>query len=245
VTEWEDAVPDATHDAEVAAARAAVAAVDPAFVVDSFVASLRRRDLPARSAFGSLVVLRHLPAHAWQRSAHFAGERCGVCGLPRTRRADDDFDAEDAVGGYPFQTNHTDVQYATGDLATFPGRRVPEVDDDDRAVLRTLLDAIDALPAEAQLAELSKAVASVVRSNKHQRMILLEVLGFAGVLRPAGHDTYADGWVTRDDANIRQPANRNKREWAYPVRFWQGTDGVDRVQVEHWFGRHLGTTVGR
>lgn len=229
---------DETHDAEVAAARAAVARVDEDAVVDAFVASLRRKALPARSAFGSLAVLRHLPEHDWTKTV-FAGDRCGTCGLPRSRRHDDDFDADEAVGGYPFQAHHTDVRYATGDLATFPHRPVPTVDDDDRATLRALLDALGALPAGAQLTDLLKAIQPVVPGNKHQRMWLLQCLGYAGVLLPTGHEAYADGWVTYDDANTRQPSNRNKREWSYPVRFWEGTDGVDVAHVERWFGRHL------
>jgi hypothetical protein len=232
-------VPPETHDAEVAAARAAVAAVDQDAVVDAFVASLGRRDLPARSAFGSLVVLLHLPAHEWRPSAHFAGESCGICGLPRARRADDVDDPEDAVRRYPRQARHTDVRYATGDLTTSPGRTVTRVHDDDRAVLRRLLDALRALPGAAQLTDLHHAVAPVVRSNQLERTALLEVLGFAGVLLPAGHDAHADGWVTYDDANTRQPANRNKLEWSYPVRFWQGADGVDESHVQRWFGRYL------
>lgn len=227
--------PAVHHDDLVSAAVAAARATDPAAVTAAWVASLTTRDLPARSAFGSLAVLRHLPGHPFTPSARFHPSRCGVCGLAEST----DGPEPERVAGYPFQVRHTDVEYALADLATFPDRAVPVPTAADTACLRAILDAVRALAPTAGLAELRQALTGLFRSNKHQRTILLEQLGYAGILCPADQRHYAGGFVPYDDAESRQPPEYYKREWAYPIRFWTGADGVDEALVRKHFGAHL------
>lgn len=95
-----------------------------------------------------------------------------------------------------------------------------------RAVLAGILDAIRALPDDAQLSDLDRALVGRVASNKLERTVLLEALGYAGILTAKGHPAYADEFITYDEAQSRQPPEPYKREWAYPVRFWSGAYGV-------------------
>lgn len=37
-----------------------------------------------------------------------------------------------------------------------------------------------------------------------------------------------------DDADSRYP--ERKSDWAYPIRFWTGTDGVNEAMVTRYFG---------
>ena len=69
------------HDEAVHAAVAVAARTDVAAVAAAWVSSLTTRDLAARSAFGSHVVLQHLPKHEFTPSTAFHPSNCGVCGL--------------------------------------------------------------------------------------------------------------------------------------------------------------------
>lgn len=225
-----------THDEIVAQAVDAIRYIDRAAVVRAFVGSLATRNLPARSAFGSYAVLRVFAAHAHQPSAIFSPVNCAVCGLPPKR---DSAESDERVANYPFQVQHTDIRYAAFDLATFHSREVDEPTHDAVDRLRRLLDALRWLTADAELTELQKSIGTAFKSNKYERQILLESFGYAGILLPQGKRDYTKGFVTCDDANADQPREFFKREWAYPVRFWTGRDGVNEPSVVSHFGEFL------
>jgi hypothetical protein len=134
---------------------------------------------------------------------------------------------------------HTNIRYAAFDLATFRRREVDEPAHDAVERLRRLLDALRGLPPDAELTELQKSIGRAFKSNKYERQILLESFGYAGILLPEGKRDYAKGFVTYDEANADQPREFFKRDWAYPVRFWTGRDGVNEARVVSYFGEFL------
>ena len=223
-----------THDEIVARAVKAVARSNRTAIIRAFVASLSTRNLPARSAFGSYVVLQKLAEHPYQRTEVFSTEECLVCGLLRERNL---AESETRVRKYPFQIQHTAINYAAFDLETFANRHIDEPTPESIDCLGRLLDAIRALPSEAQLTQLEKSIGRAIKSNKHERMILLETLGYAGVLCPKTKKHYGKTFVASDEANSDQPKEYFKREWAYPVRFWTGSDGVNETVVKSLFGK--------
>ena len=214
------------HDEAVHAAVAVAARSDVTAVAAAWVSSLTTRDLAARSAFGSHVVLQHLPEHGFTPSAEFHPSSCGVCGLRETVTP---------PTALTYHIRHTTITDAAADLATFATREAPRPTGEDVDRLHDVLDGIRALPPTAQLGDLHRALQSRLRSNKIERMFLLETLGFAGILCPADQRHYSNGFVTYDHANSTQPAQHNKREWAYPVRWWTGADGVDDELVKRYF----------
>jgi hypothetical protein len=214
------------HDEAVGAAVAVAARTDVAAVAAAWVSALTTRDLAARSAFGSHVVLQHLPEHGFTPSTEFLPSTCGVCGLRET---------VPPPAPLTYHLRNTDITDATADLTAFAAREVPQPSDEDVARLHAMLDAIRALPPAAQLGDLHRALRGTLRSNKIERMFLLETLGFAGILCPADQRHYSDGFVTYDHANSTQPAQHSKREWSYPVRWWTGADGVDDDLVKRYF----------
>jgi hypothetical protein len=221
-----------THDEFCRQAIETVKQVDKDAVIAAWLGSLSTRNLPARSSFGSYVVLQHFKLHEFQKSEHFS-RRCAYCGLPS------EFDNSgrlERIENYPFQVQHTDLQYVVFDLATFYMRGVDAPTQTDSDLLKTVLKNIRALPVSAQLSELNKSLQGVLKSNKFERMILLETLGYAGILCPSHQKNYTDDFVTYEFANLQQPAQYYKREWSYPVRFWTGLDGVDETMVTHYFG---------
>lgn len=226
----------ATHETLSRQAVASLAAVDRHAVMAAFVASLSSRNLPARSAFGSYVVLQHFAHHDYRASQAFSSGNCAHCGLPQET---DTLETDARVSGYPFQVQHTDISYAAHDLATFNDRRVDVPSDEDRKRLAAIFHALSSLPATAQLGELNRSLQGILKSNKRERMILLETFGYAGILCPPDQRHYSDDFVSYDFANLNQPQPFYKREWAYPVRFWTGADGVSADWFRHYFSAFL------
>ncbi len=223
-----------SHDDICKQAVEAVIQIDGEAVVRAFVGSLSTRNLPARSAFGSYVVLQHFAAHDFQESETFSMDWCAYCGIGKSLRH---VKTDERIQKYPFQIQHTRVHYAAFDLSTFSSRAVETPTDDDVDRLNKILNALRALPASAQLGELNKSLQGMIKSNKHERMILLETFGYAGILCPSGQRHYSDAFVPHDFANLRQPQQYYKREWDYPVRFWTGSDGVNEEMIDRYFGQ--------
>jgi hypothetical protein len=224
------------HDEIVATAIDAASRADRAAIVRAFVGSLPSRNLPARSAFGSYVVLQKFKAHPYQRSRFGGPAKCAVCGLPPKTAS---VESEEPVAKYPFQIQHTDIRYALVDLATFPHRNVDEPTQDGIGYLTRLLAALRELPVDAQLTQLQKSIGKAIQSNKVERMILLEAFGYAGILFPKTKQHYGKRFVAYDEAESDQPAEYYKRDWAYPVRFWTGRDGINEKVVHSYFGDFL------
>ena len=225
-----------THDEAVARIVESARRAEAGAITRAFVGSLKPRNLPARSAFGSYAVLQEFSEHRHLRSDRFSKSHCEVCGLgPEVRL----IDWGESVAGYPFQVQHTNILYAAFDLDSFPHRNVSEPSPESVDCLGRLIDALRNLPAESELKGLHRAIGSTIQSNKLERMILLETFGYAGILCPASKPHYQTHFVESDRANSDYPQAYHKREWAYPVRFWTGQDGVNEALVTTYFGELL------
>ncbi|AEI63173.1 hypothetical protein [Corallococcus macrosporus] len=186
--------------------------------------SLVTRDLLRRSVWPRFLFLQHLPEHDFDPSREFQPVYCRICGMRETGIERDEAEYRaDSPWVRPVSAESAVVAVeCVREVAQFD----PEMVVAGREVLGRMLDAIRALPAEAQLTDLVRSVSGVVKGNKRERIALLETLGFAELLPVAGHRGYAEAFVPWDHANSRMPSEVFKREWAYPVRFWTGADGV-------------------
>ena len=223
------------HDQIVEAGIELVKCISLEQVVEAFICSLSTRNLPARSAFGSYLVLKHLQSHEFVCEADSKVPHCDLCGLRENLR----FGYNDDVAEKKPLTMPTDIAYAVADLKSFASRKLTVVSDEDIAILKSLLGALRELPAGAQLKELSKAWQGIIKSNKLERMYMLETFGFAGILCPDDQQSYQHSFVSYLTASFTQPAAYYKREWQYPVRFWTGADGVKEAAVSMYFGNYL------
>jgi hypothetical protein len=205
-------------------------------IITAFIGSLSTRNLAARSAFGSYIVLKHIFTHNFTKSHLFSGENCSICGLTKENnyRLNDD-----SVNNYPYQIQHTNIKYSFFDLQTFRNRKINKPNNEDINILKGIIESIRCLPCNAQLNELNSALQGKLKSNKYQRMIFLETFGYAGILKPSGHLCYKDEFLNYDYINITQPSEYYKKEWAYPIRFWTGNDGVNEENLEYYFGKYL------
>ncbi|NJK44635.1 MAG: hypothetical protein HC933_10420 [Pleurocapsa sp. SU_196_0] len=175
--------------------------------------------------FASFVILQNFKLHPFRASAHFSSG-CAYCGAS-------EHDLENRSDA--LQIGHTIITPET--LSSHHSSAPPSKE--AVACLKSTLEALRSLPRTAQLSELNRSLQGVVKSNKYERMYLLEILGYTGILCPEDQQHYTSGFVTYDEANIRQPAQYFKRDWDYPVRFWTGADGINDAMVTRYFGHLL------
>lgn len=220
------------HDDVNARAREVAASTNPEAMASAFIASLGNRDLLARAAFGSYVILRHLPEHTYAKSEVFSGPACRVCGMA------DGSHNEYAMGDPPKLSwmHHPYLPFCEATLSGYLKQEPATPTDRDHELLQELLQAIRDLPAEAQLTQLLKSVPKSIKSNKGERTCLLQILGYAGILCPDGQKHYCDEHLPYDFVESAQPPHFYKRDWKYPVRWWEGEHGVNEDMVQRWFG---------
>jgi hypothetical protein len=199
-------------------------------VADAFVASLATRRLERRSALGSFAALRNMTRHDFVGG----GAHCFVCGGYRGEATLD-------VNVFNFErykwggVRHTHVDYAAFDLERLSGAPMLPTDQ-DAAILRAILDRAACMPSGARPGDLDTALKDVFPGNSHERRKLLAILGYCGVLQPATKSGFFRDFTA---FNRRDPPPSNKNDWAYPISWWRGSDGVNADAARHWFGQYL------
>jgi len=205
--------------------------IEPLAVSAAFAASLDSRRMDTRSALGSYAHVLHLARHTFE-----AGKRssaCTVCGASKLANKVDLSSRNFRRFKWAGNIEQGDLEYIGCDLQEFAKLKTVPQPEGGFAGMRGVLDAIRSLPKTAQLSELNKALAGQFQSNKHERQVVLEILGYAGVLKPKGWPCFFDGWVR--PADRKEPSNFYKKEWQFPVSGWTGNDGINEEAVRFWF----------
>jgi hypothetical protein len=222
-----------THDRTLSWLRQVRASVTRRQVTDAFLASLSTRRLDWRSALGSFAVARHLPDHPHPGPA--GASFCGVCGFlggPTAERPEDlsvlNFERFKWGG-----VRHVDPVYAALDLELFGKGEKPTPRLEDFDILNRILGAARVLDPGARLDHLQKALAQHLPSSKDERRMLIQVLGYCGVLQHPDHPGFLHGFR----AFSARPGS-GRGDWTYPVEHWRGQHGVNAEALGHWFGEY-------
>lgn len=221
-----------THEDIVTAIEAIVDTLDREQLVKAFVASLSTRDLRLREAFESFALLQKFERHAFDGHPSGSKTLCKICNFP------DITSTPVPVNFEGFNRFSNPAAYAASVLVNFDQQGTPAPTALDREILARILDASRALPAEAGLTQLEKSLVGLFKSNKNQRIRLLEALGYIGVLCPENELDYGTGFVPFSISAARYPPG-TKSDWRYPVRMWRGYAGVNEQRVELYFSRYL------
>jgi hypothetical protein len=196
---------------------AARAQVSLAAAAESFMASLRSRQVHLRAALASLCAVQKVELHP------FDGHPvCSTCG--QLKQWEHDFSATNFAclkwGSVPryFMVDHAFV------LERFIVEPQPRATDEDRQLLFQLLAVADGLPADARARDLEEAWKPRLGSNREERDALIEILSGCGVLSPSRG--------TQSDLQ-RIPLKSN---WSDEVALWRGGDRVNRGRAAMLFG---------
>jgi hypothetical protein len=215
-------------------------------VADAFVASLGSRLLEPRSALGSFAFARVLPEHPLTPRPGTFGTICSLCGWSRMPPGHEKQDQETAQhmaterrqwGG----VRHLDPQYALIDLTEFRGLDAAEPSDEDWRRLDLILLTPALLAPDAKAADLERAIQSTLSSNKNERQVLIQLLGYSGVLEAPEHPSFFDEYVPPD---ARDLPRQRFADWGYPVIWWRARHGIRADAVAFWFPRSAVARAG-
>jgi hypothetical protein len=196
-------------------------------VGEAFLASLSSRRLDLRSALGSYAVARLVPEHPLSTAAR--GFRCTVCGQYASGE-------EENLNILSFErfkwggVRRDYLPYAAFDLEQFAKapRLKPTRPDIDTG--RQLLDCLRQLPARTTAAQAVPQL-KMIKGNKAQREIILDILGVTGILRTAEHPGYADAFIPKIQRS-EPPLRFVFRH--YPISWWTAADGVNLPALQQF-----------
>jgi hypothetical protein len=214
------------HDGWVDAARRAAASLSLDEVSDAFLESLGTRRLDLRSALGSYAVARVLPEHAF---APKAGEgSCAVCG--QYPQAQEDLNVLNFERFKWGGIRRDDIHYVAFDLDQFTRAPRRGSTSADAKIGRELIDTLRQLPHDTSAAQ-SVAHLTMLKGNKAEREVILDILGVCGILQTPEHHGYTQAFVPvgrREDPPLRFV------ERTYPVSWWKGRHGVNDEAVRQF-----------
>ena len=223
--------PQLSHDDLVASLLCERRKASETNVTSAFLASLSTRKLYLRSALGSYSYVRHFPEHSFKLDDIGSYiPMCETCGAPEN--GDDWYDVNEhshdriIYGGGQFD----DPEYARFDLREFNKLAPVKPTNDDNNILRMILAVADNMKPSDRANQLEKALRGIFPANENERRRLIEALGYAGVLAPERRTGYLNEFTV--DA---EHTGEHKNDWAYPVIWWRGSDGVCGAAVARLF----------
>jgi hypothetical protein len=127
---------------------------------------------------------------------------------------------------------HENPLYCWFDLTQFEKASLAAPTQEDYSILARIVEIASGLAPKAKPNELEKRISKVITSNSSERRVLIEILGYCGVLKPAGRRGFLQEFTSNEQRD-RPPDHTN--DWNYPVIWWQGADGVDRDALNRLF----------
>jgi hypothetical protein len=196
-------------------------------ISNAFLASLSTRRLDLRSALGSFAFAKNLPLHSYQNWGHL----CSVCGIAQSSQQVDlnvlNFERFKWGG-----VRHANPEYAAFDLEQFNQIEDIKPCEYDLQVMHQILSIIKNCASQTRPRDLEKKLAKVLTSNKAEREILIDILGFCGILQPWNKPGFFDSFVNYSNRTV-PPVN--KIDWQYPISWWRGSDGINLTAVHYYF----------
>lgn len=217
-----------SHDDVVSWLNSSLKATKLESITNAFLVSLRTRQLEFRSALGSFAIARHFPDHLYQGESYC----CSICGAFRNPRELYDlsrFNFERYKWG---GVRHEQPEYIAFDLEQFVKLDIVEPTEQDLDVMRQIIQVIQQCKPTDRPRDLEKELALVLKSNKAEREILIQILAYCGILQPSNQSGYFHSFTNYFDREI-PPAN--KIDWTYPVCWWRGVDGINQNALKYYF----------
>lgn len=232
-----------THDDIVARLVSVRARIDLERVADAFLASLSTRRLAWRSALGSFACAARFPVHGLleQTARRVPSGRlhCCICGCYGGAEAEpQDLNILSFERWKWGGIRHADPLYGWFDLTRFETMDHVAPTHADHAILAEIIGIASGMAPDARPGDLDKRISKAIKSNSAERRTLVQILGYCGILKPAGCDGFLQVY-TADELRDRPPDRAN--DWAYPVIWWRGADGVDRDVLHRLFPKVAAT----
>ena len=225
-----------SHEDTLKELKAVVDKISPEMVANAFLYSLSTRKLEYRSALGSYWYAVSIPDHSFDGDGH-----CDYCVWYPWSRTPDDYSKSHGFNVLNFErykwggVRHTHVEYALFDLKQFLKLPLCEHTADDEQILYNLLHCIDELEPKNKGRALQRAITrkKLLKSNKSEVDVVLNILGICGVLSSEAHPCYAVKFSSERERNPPELTN----DYAYPLNCWQASDGINLERYKTVFGK--------
>lgn len=230
-----DPIPMRTHDETLRDLRRVLNKISAEDVAKAFLYSLSTRKLEYRSALGSYYYALAIPDHS-----HSDLGTCYFCNWLPIREVDlPEMEFSD-YNVFNFErykwggTRHTHLEYSLFDLEQF--LLLPKVTptDADWNILKSILHAMEELSPSKKAGAYRELITKkkLLKSNKDEVEVLLDILGICGVLSSKDAQCYCDCFV---DVWHRSP-KEHTNDYTYPVNWWHVSDGVNEERFLKVFG---------
>jgi len=103
---------------------------------------------------------------------------------------------------------------------------------EDWQIMRRIVSAVREMPPTARLSDLVKRFATVFSSNVDERRMLIQILGYCGILADPNRPNFFEGFPR---VHERKETPWVKDDWSYPVCWWRGSMAISQKALSYWF----------
>lgn len=217
-----------SHDDIVNWLKSAFKPINLENVSNAFLVSLSTRRLELRSALGCYAIAKNFPAHKYKGDSYC----CTICVAFKNTKHPYDlsvFNFERYKWG---GVRHQQPEYMAFDLEQFLILDTVLPSEQDIDVMRRIIQIAQQCEPNERPRDLEKKLSTVLKSNKAEREILIQILAYCGILKPGNHSGYFQSFPNYFE---RIPPPVNKIDWTYPVCWWRGKDGVNQAALNYYF----------
>ncbi len=220
-----------THDEAVRCCFEQYARCRKKHVTDLFLASFSTGRLDWRSGLSAFAVMQTLPDHAYEPTQ---ADNCRICvDQEKENRVDRTIlnICRFSSGSLNLGWGIYSVWFYLQQHAAL-GEHAPT--EADFALFNAILEAIRTVDPKTKPREMHKVLRAIpgFKAKKEECNGLLETLGFCSILETEKHK----GYLTHYTKPGLAPSKSHSSDWAYPVDWWTGADGLNRDALQFWFG---------
>jgi hypothetical protein len=217
-----------SHDGFVKWMRSSLKSVNLERVRNAFLVSLSTRRLELRSALGSFAVVKNFPNHVY----HGDNYCCAICGGFKNSKTPYDLSVLNFERYKWGGVRHAHLEYIAFDLEQFTKLEKSKPSEQDYSILHQIIEIARHCDPSARPRDLEKRLANVIKSNKAEREILIQILAYCGILQPKKYPGYFKSFPRYFERTI-PPVK--KIDWTYPICWWRGADGVNQDALKYYF----------
>ncbi|HGX0442258.1 TPA: hypothetical protein ACNRX6_004674, partial [Escherichia coli] len=198
-----------------------------------FLSSLSMERSDYRSGLSAFAIMQTMPEH------NFDPNQASFCNICSASQEDNHIDLTElnrqrffsgglAVYKTPYEISffleqHSRLEYVQ------PGEK-------DFIIFNEILRVLIEAEQGEKLTSIVKKIRGIdkFKITADQCRCLLETLGFCGIMETKEHKGYLTYFTNPGLA----PSKSHSSNWAYPVDFWTGGDGINREALKFWFGEY-------
>lgn len=214
--------------------------LDKKRVTDAFLYSLSSRDLKYRPHIANYIFLKSIPTHDLVESSNEHGAKwCDICSYYVNAVHRDPH--EECISylnpwiekwGGIWGDNVWEAVYFLDKFLEMPLVKPAK---EDFGIFKELMHVVEGSDDNARPRDLEKAFSKIIKSNKGQRDMLIDVLGRISLLETEKHKGYLFKYTLPEDREIPRVY---KIDWLYPVSWWRGKNGINKTAYDFLFGEY-------